>query len=624
MTVAHERVTRSVGSGPRLALSTACLSGTLEDKLSAAAAAGFSTIELLANDLVMAAWTPREVRAEAARLGMSIEAYQPLHVEAVPPSCSRSDCAAPSGSSSWFASWAPGCWCSARRCPRTESTTTTWRRPSSTPWRNGPRPTVYVSPTNPFPGGGSPPTSTPHAWSTPSTTRTWGCASTASTSSRETTTRPRSRTCPPPRSSTSNWLMRLGRTCRTGRGACITVPSRVRVRSTSSASCAACWLRTTSGRSPSRSSTTSTSRKTRATPPPGPCAHAGPLRGRVLRQNAGDAGLFNVRLRPRPRSAASRSWSSPSTTSRAPVITRALASLGFAAIGQHRSKPVQLWQQGGARVLVNLAPQRAIAPATAALCALGVETPDPAGFASRAGSLLPLSLSGCVPPTSPSSNVSLLRTGPRCSSATRSRRGLAPRLREPGGADRHRHTRDSDRSRLPHRVDRRLRPDRALLPQCARARVGADREATAPFGQVRTWAAATPRAGSGSVSARHRCDAVTGLRWSRARTTSRSPSTTSWPARGRCAGRTCLAEDPVELLRRPGRELRPAVRAARCDARALDPLRPRRRGGEFLHFFTEMLGSRVFFSVVQRIGDYQSSGRRTAWQCAWRRTDGSG
>ena len=26
--------------------------------------------------------------------------------------------------------------------------------------------------------------------------------------------------------------------------------------------------------------------------------------------------------------------------------------------------------------------------------------------------------------------------------------------------------------------------------------------------------------------------------------------------------------------------------------------------GEFLHFFTEMLGSRVFFEVVQRVGGY--------------------
>ena len=38
---------------PRLAISTVCLSGTLEDKLRAAAAAGFTGVELLEYDLVM-------------------------------------------------------------------------------------------------------------------------------------------------------------------------------------------------------------------------------------------------------------------------------------------------------------------------------------------------------------------------------------------------------------------------------------------------------------------------------------------------------------------------------------------------------------------------------------------
>ena len=78
-----------VPSGPRLALSTACLSGSLDDKLYAASAAGFSTIELLTNDLLLSASSPRQARAEAARLGMSIEVVQPLHVEALPDSMFR-------------------------------------------------------------------------------------------------------------------------------------------------------------------------------------------------------------------------------------------------------------------------------------------------------------------------------------------------------------------------------------------------------------------------------------------------------------------------------------------------------------------------------------------------------
>jgi 4-hydroxyphenylpyruvate dioxygenase len=32
------------------------------------------------------------------------------------------------------------------------------------------------------------------------------------------------------------------------------------------------------------------------------------------------------------------------------------------------------------------------------------------------------------------------------------------------------------------------------------------------------------------------------------------------------------------------------------------------RGGEFLHFYTVMLGRRLFFEVVQRTGGYDGSG----------------
>ena len=75
----------AVPGSPRLAISTVCLSGTLEDKLRAAAAAGFTGVEMLEYDLVMSPWSPRRVAEEAAGLGLSIEVYQPFHVETVPP-----------------------------------------------------------------------------------------------------------------------------------------------------------------------------------------------------------------------------------------------------------------------------------------------------------------------------------------------------------------------------------------------------------------------------------------------------------------------------------------------------------------------------------------------------------
>jgi sugar phosphate isomerase/epimerase len=68
-----------------VSISTVCLSGTLEDKLRAAASAGFSGVELLEYDLIMSPWPPRRFAREAADLGLSVEVYQPFHVETVPP-----------------------------------------------------------------------------------------------------------------------------------------------------------------------------------------------------------------------------------------------------------------------------------------------------------------------------------------------------------------------------------------------------------------------------------------------------------------------------------------------------------------------------------------------------------
>ena len=46
----------------RRSIATVCLSGTLEDKLAAAAAAGFDEVELFEPDLIASPWTPAEVR----------------------------------------------------------------------------------------------------------------------------------------------------------------------------------------------------------------------------------------------------------------------------------------------------------------------------------------------------------------------------------------------------------------------------------------------------------------------------------------------------------------------------------------------------------------------------------
>jgi 4-hydroxyphenylpyruvate dioxygenase len=62
----------------RRAVATVCLSGTLEDKLAAASGAGFDGIEIFEPDLLASPWAPEELAARCADLGLSIDLYQPF------------------------------------------------------------------------------------------------------------------------------------------------------------------------------------------------------------------------------------------------------------------------------------------------------------------------------------------------------------------------------------------------------------------------------------------------------------------------------------------------------------------------------------------------------------------
>ena len=62
----------------RLSLATVCLSGTLEDKLAAAATAGFDGVEIFAPDLLADPGSPAAIGARCRDLGLSVDLYQPL------------------------------------------------------------------------------------------------------------------------------------------------------------------------------------------------------------------------------------------------------------------------------------------------------------------------------------------------------------------------------------------------------------------------------------------------------------------------------------------------------------------------------------------------------------------
>ncbi|MEU2773977.1 TIM barrel protein [Streptomyces sp. NPDC007162] len=69
----------------RTSIATVSLSGSLTEKLTAASRAGFDGVEVFENDLLASPLSPREIRARCADLGLSIDLYQPMRdIEAVP------------------------------------------------------------------------------------------------------------------------------------------------------------------------------------------------------------------------------------------------------------------------------------------------------------------------------------------------------------------------------------------------------------------------------------------------------------------------------------------------------------------------------------------------------------
>jgi len=62
----------------RTGIATVCLSGTLKEKMQACAIAGFDGIEIFEQDLVTSALSPEAVRKMAADLGLGLDLYQPF------------------------------------------------------------------------------------------------------------------------------------------------------------------------------------------------------------------------------------------------------------------------------------------------------------------------------------------------------------------------------------------------------------------------------------------------------------------------------------------------------------------------------------------------------------------
>lgn len=284
------------------------------------------------------------------------------------------------------------------------------------------------------------------------------------------------------------------------------------------------------------------------------------------------------------------------------AVADLLGALGFTHTGSHRSKPVRLWQEGEARVLLN-----ETGADGASVTGLGIETTDPAAAAGRATALLAPPL----PQTHGPAEADLLGvTAPDgtavffCHTATDGVSWLADFV--PTGAT----ATISGVTKVDHvaltqpydNFDEAALFYRSLLGlQTQHAS-----EVAAPFGLVRN------RAVSDSRLTVRVCLSVSVLRrggWAPGVADPQhiafaSPDVIALARRARAVGAPLL-DIPDNYYDDLDARLAPAQIA---DLRELGVLLDRDQHGEFLHFYTQVIGGRVFFEVVQRLGGYAGYG----------------
>jgi 4-hydroxyphenylpyruvate dioxygenase len=294
-------------------------------------------------------------------------------------------------------------------------------------------------------------------------------------------------------------------------------------------------------------------------------------------------------------------------------VEHALETLGFARTGQHRSKPVQLWRRGDSRVLLNSATGRP----GASIAALGVETTDAAASTRRAEALLSpvlprtrgqseADLSAVAAPDGTSVFFCTTASGAGSWLADFAPTGVASPPSAPGGITHVDHVALAqpfdhfDEAALFYRSVLGLRPQHSS-------------EVAAPFGLVRNRTVTDPagkvRIGM-SVSVLRR-----GSEWQPAVT---DPQHLAFASDDVLAAARAARAAGAPLLDIPDNyyddlDARLAPPAGLLDQmRTLGVLYDTDAGGQFLHFYTEILGGRVFFEVVQRIGGYAGYGELNA------------
>ena len=291
-----------------------------------------------------------------------------------------------------------------------------------------------------------------------------------------------------------------------------------------------------------------------------------------------------------------------------PQVADALAALGFDHTGQHRSKPVQLWEQGSARVLLNASVVRPSGAGVAEVAAIALESADPGRSAARAEAfrapVLPRTrgaaetdLSAVAAPDG--TQVFFARTGPDGWPADFLPTGTEPAAGAAITAVDHvalTQPFDSfDEAGLFYRAVLGLEPESVT-------------EYAAPFGLVRSRAVTGPDRAvrlALSVSLLRRGEWAPGVP---------APQHIAFASDDVVATARALRAAGAPLLAVPANyhddlaarlDLDPALLAA---MRECGLFYDEDANGSYLHLVTDVLGSRVFFEVVQRIGGYDGYG----------------
>jgi sugar phosphate isomerase/epimerase/4-hydroxyphenylpyruvate dioxygenase-like putative hemolysin len=585
-------------TGPRLDIATVCLSGTLEDKLTAAAAAGFHGVEIFENDLIVSPWSPRQVRQRCADLGLAIDLYQPFRdFEAVPPDVLDANL---------------------RRA----------ERKFDLMQQLGVDTMLVCSSLSPDAVDDDDLAAEQlHTLAVRAADRGLRIAYEALAWGRFVNTYEHS------------WRI-VRRADHPALGLCLDSfhvlsrggdPAGIRVIPGSKV-----FFLQLADAPPLRMDVLQWSRHHRLFPGQGSfdltgfvgqvlaTGYAGPLSLEVFndvfrqadpRRAAVDAMRSLVALQetvgpatlpPAPPLAGHVFTELAVDHSSGPALARTLTALGFAHVGQHRSKPVQLWQQGDARVLLNATPRDTLSTGAAEICALAVESADPAASAQRAERLLAPVLPRARQP----------QEADLCSVAAPDGTAIffchaeswlddfTPVGVPPGhqglltGTDHVSLTEpfdDFDQAALFYRSVLGLRAQPVT-------------EFAAPFGLIRSRAATDP---DHHVQITLNAALLRRGDWAPAVP---EPQHIAFATPDAIASAKAMRALGAPLLDIPGNyyddldarlALPPELLAA---MREYSVLYDRDEHGEFLHFCTEILGSRVFFEVVQRIGGYTGYG----------------